>query len=211
MFYNILNKERKDILPLLKNFKKDFYLAGGTALALQLGHRDSIDFDFFCQTSIKTQELFERIKEVFSGRKILKIQDERDTLTVIIDEYLKLSFFGYKYDLIEELIDEPNLKLASIADIACMKLSAITGRASNKDYIDLYYVLQDIDLADLLEQTSKKFPDIDRNLILKSLVYFDDIEMEPIMFKNDKEISFEKIKDFLKKKVFDYFGDKASR
>ena len=92
-----------------------------------------------------------------------------------------------------------------------MKLSAITGRASNKDYIDLYYVLQDIDLADLLEQTSKKFPDIDRNLILKSLVYFDDIEIEPIMFKNDKEIGFEKIKDFLKKKVFDYFGGETSK
>ncbi|MCK4386720.1 MAG: nucleotidyl transferase AbiEii/AbiGii toxin family protein [Candidatus Pacebacteria bacterium] len=211
MFYNILDKNRVAVLPLLKNFKKDFYLAGGTALALHLGHRDSIDFDFFRQKDIKTQELFERIKEVFKEHKILKIQDEHNTLAVIIDENIKLSFFSYKYNLIEDLIDEPNLKLASVAEIACMKLSAITGRAGNKDYIDLYYILQNMPLTDLLEKAAKKFPDLDRNLILKSLVYFDDLEMEPIMFKNNKEIDFETVKDFLKKKVFEDFGGKASQ
>ena len=208
MFYNILDKKRTTILSLLKTFKEDFYLAGGTALALQLGHRDSIDFDFFCRTSFQTIELFEKIKKVFKEYDLLKIQDDHDTLTVIVDENIKLSFFSYKYDLIDNLIDEPNLKLASVAEIACMKLSAVTGRASNKDYIDLYYILQEMSLADLLEKVSKKFPDIDQNLILKSLVYFDDIEMEPIMFKNNKDIDFKKIKDFLKKKVFEVFGDK---
>lgn len=63
MFYNILDKKRKDILPLFKSFKKDFYLAGGTALALQVGHRDSIDFDFFTQKTINTITLFKKLKK----------------------------------------------------------------------------------------------------------------------------------------------------
>ena len=73
MHYKILNKKRRDILLLLHNFKKDFYLAGGTALALQLGHRDSIDFNFFSLKNLNTNKLFEQIKEFFLDYKILKI------------------------------------------------------------------------------------------------------------------------------------------
>jgi len=184
MFYNILDEKRRKVLPYLKNFKEDFYLAGGTALALQIGHRDSIDFDFFSEKKVDTKKLFEKIRVVFVGQKVVKVQDELNTLTVLIDKSVKLSFFGYNYSLLEELINEPNLKLASVLDIASMKLIAITSRASNKDYIDLYYLLQDISLKDLLDKTSKKFPEVDRNLVLKSLVYFADIEIEPILFKN---------------------------
>ena len=203
MFYDILDKKRIAILPLLKEFKEDFYLVGGTALALQTGHRDSIDFDFFCQEDINTQKLFEKVKEVFKGQKVLKTQDERNTLTVLIDKTIEISFFSYKYDLVGELVEEPNLKLASVLDIGCMKLSAITSRGISKDYIDLYYILQDIDLSYLLDKSAEKFPDLDRNLILKSLVYFNDVEMEPIKFKHNKDIDFEKVKIFLRKKVLE--------
>jgi predicted nucleotidyltransferase component of viral defense system len=203
MFYDILDKKRIAILPLLKEFKEDFYLVGGTALALQTGHRDSIDFDFFCQEDINTQKLFEKVKEVFKGQKVLKTQDERNTLTVLIDKTIEISFFSYKYDLVGELVEEPNLKLASVLDIGCMKLSAITSRGISKDYIDLYYILQDIDLSYLLDKSAEKFPDLDRNLILKSLVYFNDIEVEPIKFKHNKTIDFEKVKIFLRKKVLE--------
>ena len=175
MFYNILDKKRLAILPLLKNFKKDFYLAGGTGLALQLGHRDSIDFDFFSKNNINTQELFLKIKDVFKNHKILKTQEEKNTLTVFIDENIKLSFFTYNYKLIEKLINEPNLRIASILDIACMKLSAIVSRATNKDYIDLYFIIKKIPLKLILNKLNKKLPELDINLVLKSLVYFEDI------------------------------------
>ena len=201
MFYDILDKKRLDLLPLFKNFKKDFYLGGGTALALQMGHRDSIDFDFFKEGEIDTQKLFRDLEEFFAGHHLLKIQEERDTLSLIVDDSVKLSFFGYEYKLIKELIEEENLKLASIEDIGCMKLSAITGRASNKDYIDLYYILQSIDLKDLLEKASQKFPNLDKNLILKSLVYFDDINLEPIMFRNNNHIDLSEVKKFLEDKI----------
>lgn len=201
MFYNILDKKRLELLPLFKNFKKDFYLGGGTALALQIGHRDSIDFDFFKEEEIATQKLFDNLEEFFTGHHLLKVQEERSTLGLIIDDSVKLSFFSYRYQLVKELIDEENLKLASMEDIGCMKLSAIIGRASNKDYIDLYYILQSVALEDLLEKAAKKFPDLDRNLILKSLVYFEDIGLEPIMFKNNHRVDFEKVEKFLEKKV----------
>jgi len=201
MFYDILDKKRLDLLPLFKNFKNDFYLAGGTALALQIGHRDSIDFDFFKEGEIDTQKLFRDLEEFFAEHHLLKVQEERDTLSLIADDSVKLSFFGYKYKLIKELIDEENIKLASIEDIGCMKLSAITGRASNKDYIDLYYILQNINLTDLLEKASQKFPNLDKNLILKSLVYFDDINLEPIMFKNNNHVDLLEVKKFLEGKI----------
>src|SRR3989344_5711569 len=201
MFYDILDKKRIDLLPLFKNFKKDFYLGGGTALALQIGHRDSIDFDFFKEGEIDAKKLFGNLKEIFNGHPVLKVQEEFNTLSLIVLDDIKLSFFGYKYKLIKELVYEEDLNLASVEDIGCMKLSAITGRASSKDYVDLYYILQNVDLAELLEKILKKLPDLDKNLILKSLVYFEDVIFEPIMFKNNNHIDFEAVKKFLEEKV----------
>ncbi|MCF7820596.1 MAG: nucleotidyl transferase AbiEii/AbiGii toxin family protein [Candidatus Pacebacteria bacterium] len=202
MFYDILDKKRLEILPLLKVFKEEFYLARGTALALQIGHRDSVDFDFFTKIDIDTNNLFLKIKEVFSDFKIVKIQEDKNTLTVLIDKDIKLSFFSYKYNLLRTGVDEDNLYLASIEDIACMKLSAILSRGTNKDYIDLYYIFKNYDFKEILLLCQKKFKDIDINLILKSLVYFDDIEHEPINFKHD-EISFEQVKKFLEELIKD--------
>lgn len=82
-----------------------------------------------------------------------------------------------------------------------MKLSAITGRASNKDYIDLYFISQKIGFKQLLDQAKNKFKNIDINLILKSLVYFDDIEEDEIIYKNNNDINFSEIKKFLIEKV----------
>lgn len=197
MFYDILDEKRIKILPLLKNFKEEFYLAGGTSLALQIGHRDSVDFDFFKQDNIDTSKLFGKIKNIFHGYKILKIQEEKNTLTVLVDENIKLSFFSYKYKLIKETRKEKCLSLASVEDIACMKLSAILSRATNKDYIDLYYIFKKYDFEKILNLCEKKFDDIDVNLILKSLVYFDDVELEPIIFKHGNQIKFDEVKKFL--------------
>lgn len=201
MFYDILNDKRKDTLSLFRDFKNDFYLAGGTALALQIGHRDSVDFDFFTKKDIRTEDLFDRLKEIFKDHKILKIQEEKNTLTVLADSDIKISFFTYKYELLNDLIDEENFRLASIEDIACMKLSAICSRASNKDYIDLYYILKNIQLDTLLQKASKKFPDVDISLIIKSLVFFDDILIEPIIFKHDNFVDMPEIKKFMENKV----------
>ena len=201
MQYDILSKERFEILPLLANFKKDFYLAGGTALALQLGHRDSVDFDFFSPKDIDTAKLFEKIREVFSEHNLVRTQEEKNTLTLIIDGNIKLSFFSYFYKLVEPLIEDEYFHLASMVDIGCMKLMAVVSRATNKDYVDIYYILQQVSLKKLLDALQEKIPELDRNLVLKSLVYFSDISEEPLMFKKGKELGLETIKKFFVQEV----------
>ena len=204
MFYNILDQKRIDLLPKLLVFKKDFYLAGGTALALHLGHRDSIDFDFFSQKDFDTAVLFTQIENIFQDFVVQKVQDEKNTLTVIIDEDIKLSFFTYKYPLLDEFVSEEYLNLGSVSDIACMKLSAIVSRSTMKDYVDLYFILQDVEFSQLLDLVQQKFPPLDFNLIFKSLVYFDDIIDEPIVFKNNYFVSLEEIKSFFQRIVVEY-------
>ena len=204
MYYNILDKKRINILPLLGLLDDKWYLAGGTALALQIGHRDSVDFDFFIDDDFDTNILFEKLREIFEDYTIVKIQDEKNTLTIILDEEIKISFFTYKYKLLKPLIIEKYLRLASIEDIACMKLSAIVSRATQKDYVDLYFVLHKISLNKLLEYTKIKFPELDTGLILKSLIYFVDIDNEKILFKNNKEVDFEEVKKYLQDTVVKY-------
>ncbi len=201
MHYEILDKKRAEILPLLKPFKGNFYLAGGTALALQIGHRDSLDFDFFNSGDLDTRKLYEKIRTVFDGHELLKTQEENNTLSVFVDKDIKLSFFTYSYKLLEPPLEEEFLRVASVTDIACMKFSAITGRASNKDYIDLYIILQDEDLNDLLEKCAVKMPDLDPILVIKSLAYFEDIEEEKIKFTPGHEVEFKKVKEFLSEKA----------
>jgi hypothetical protein len=203
-FWDILDQKRINILPLFKDFKEDFYLAGGTALALQLGHRDSIDFDFFSENSFSIKDLTQKAEKIFQNHKVAKIQEEKDTLTFVIDDNIKISFFAFAYQLIKPLLDEDNFKMASLEDIGAMKLSAITSRSVLKDYIDLYFILHKISLGELFKLTKEKFPTIDINLILKSLVYFDDIQEEPILFKHEGDISFESVKKYLSETVTKY-------
>lgn len=196
----ILSNDRRKLLPVLAKYKSDFYLAGGTGLALQLGHRDSVDFDFFNPKPFESNQFFEEnIKTVFPAVKI--IQSAQNTLSVIVDESVNLSFLSYQYPLINPLVKSEFFNIGSIADIGCMKLSAITSRSSFKDYVDIYYVLQIIHLDQLLKYASEKYPSLDIMVILKSLVYFGDIVLEPILFKDNNHPTLEDIKQFLNKTV----------
>ena len=199
MYWNILDEQRRSVLPAL-GFCRDegFYLAGGTALALQIGHRDSVDFDFFKNDAFDTGLLFERLREALSGWPLVKVQDERSTLGLVVAESIKLSFMAYQYPLLRPVVATDHLDLADIADIGCMKLSAITGRATRKDYIDLHFILQRIPLQDLLALCAVKLPQLDRALILKALVFFDDLDSEPILYTKDHAIPFEDVKKFLR-------------
>ena len=202
---NILDEKRQAILPLFKDFSKDgFYLAGGTGLALLLGHRDSIDFDFFKEGDFDTDILIENISKQFTSHKLTVTQKEINTVSVLIDENILISFFGYHHSLLMPLVKSEYFNIASMVDIGCMKLSAITSRYTDKDYVDLYFILQNITLPELLENFIKKYPNFDKTMILKSLVYFDDLIEEPILFKENHDVSLEIIKEFLQKTVKDY-------
>jgi hypothetical protein len=205
LHWNILDNKRQAVLPLMKDFSnRGFYLAGGTGLSLQLGYRDSIDFDFFKEGDFDTSILIEEISTAFNSHQIVITQQEKNTVSCLIDGTIKLSFFGYSHSLLQSLIKTDYFDIASIIDIGCMKLSAITSRYVEKDYVDLYFILQNISLSELLESFVKKYPNFDKTLILKSLVYFDDILREPILFKEGHDVSFDMIKLFLQKTVKEY-------
>jgi len=211
LFFDILSPSRKTILPFLEAFKDEYYLAGGTALALQLGHRDSIDFDFFQLDSFDTDKLFLLCQRTFENMSIQKIQEEKDTLSVLIDEEIKISFFSYPYNNIAPTLDTDYLRLASVVDIALMKMSAIMQRATLKDYVDLYFILKNQPLFSIIPHIKEKFPSIDPSLVLKSMVYFDDVELVEIAFKHYKNVDFVSVQKFLIEEVGKYLDSEIQK
>jgi hypothetical protein len=157
----------------------DFYLAGGTALALQLGHRISVDLDLFSPSLLAVEPLASTLE--------LQLPDVRVDLTAPRTLYLDLqgvqvSLLGYDYPLLEpaKVIDPGLLPLAGVDDIGAMKLAAIASRGSRKDFIDLWWVVRSgRPLRDLLALYSRKFRSRDIGHVVRSLTYFDDAEREP--------------------------------
>lgn len=154
----------------------NFYLAGGTALALQLGHRKSIDLDWFTKEFPK----HEQIKQTFSELGPIVIHESPGTIDLVIQD-VKISFLEYKYPLLESLVEFEKIKMASVIDIACMKISAISSRGSKKDFVDLFEVMKKYPLSNILQAFHDKFVDVSYQdtHILKSLVFFDDANEDP--------------------------------
>lgn len=203
MHEEILKKKTKHLLNEIGKIKslKSFYLAGGTALALQIRHRKSIDLDWFSQRPFLTKEIKKRLENL--GK--LKIDEEKkDTLNCSLNG-TKLSFFEYPYKVLFPFIKYNNIKIADLRDIACMKIDAISSRGSKKDFIDLYFLLQNFSLESLLELFDKKYKGIEYNRlhILKSLTYFKETENQPMPIML-KKIAWLNIKKEINKKVKDY-------
>lgn len=176
----------KHSLELLKELEEDrsphlsgWTLAGGTGLALRLGHRISEDLDFFRSDSLDPRKLHDVLAAY--GEYETSQEDER-TLTVIIRN-TKLSFFCVRDPFLFEPDNYRFFSIASIGDIALMKLAAISGRGSRKDFADLFIILQDApSLEDYFLMLPNKYGKSRVNTyhILKSLTYFDDAEAEPM-------------------------------
>ncbi len=206
LHWDILDAKRTAILPLLSPLtQQGFYLAGGTGLALQLGHRDSIDFDFFIASDFDDFALRNLVESVFEAHTVAFTQQGKNTLSCLVDESIQLSFLGYAYPLVAPLVPTEYFPIASVEDIGCMKLSAITGRSVEKDYVDLYCILKQLPLAKLLSLSEQKHPSLDASLILKSLVYFEDVLQEDILYKEGYDVSFTEIQEFLNETVTSYF------
>jgi predicted nucleotidyltransferase component of viral defense system len=172
-------------------FITDFYLSGGTALSLQLGHRESEDLDFFCE------HIFEPSKMQIELEKLGILSDteiDDNTLNGYMDG-VKVQFLGYPYPLLESVIDYEGVKLSSVIDIACTKLQTIGARGSRKDFLDLYILLQQYTLNELIEKMKAKYVKTDYNLphILKSIVYFADAE-DQAMPRLHRKIEWEQVK-----------------
>lgn len=204
MHPGILDKNQLAIVKKLKLTKvPGFYLAGGTALALQIDHRTSIDFDFYGQKKFSSSQLAKDIKKTFPNADMLFTAE--DTLKSKIGE-TELSFFYYSYRLLEPPNKYQGISIASLADIAAMKLAAIVQRGTRRDFIDIYFLLNIYTLEKLIDFAIKKYPGYQPMLILRSLIYFEDAEEKetrPLEIF-DPNFSWPKVKDKLFKEVKKY-------
>ncbi|MEJ5351737.1 MAG: nucleotidyl transferase AbiEii/AbiGii toxin family protein [Melioribacteraceae bacterium] len=198
LFYNILDSKSKYILENLKEFKKHFYLAGGTGLALLMGHRKSDDFDFFTHKEFNEINIHKFINENFHSNVINYLQNEKDTITVLINDKIKLSFFSLSYQNYLPLIETKYFNLADEREIGVMKLISLL-RAAYRDYVDLYFILKKYPLAEIISLAQKKHPEIDIEIYLKSLVSFDDIEIMPLKFTKGNKVSHKQVFNYIKK------------
>jgi len=151
---------------------RDFVLVGGTSLALQIGHRKSVDLDFFGNHAIDKDEILELLSPLGECRPIHLTKN----ILVLDLNGLKIDFANYSYPLLKPFIVEDGLRLISKEDIGAMKLSAITGRGTRRDFIDLFFLLKEFSLKQLLSFYLNKFDDGAEFLVARSLVYFDDAE-----------------------------------
>jgi nucleotidyltransferase AbiEii toxin of type IV toxin-antitoxin system len=157
---------------------QSFYLAGGTGLALHIGHRRSIDLDFFSREPFDPEAILGKA-ESLEGVHVLS--KDLETLHLTIRD-TKVSFLGYRYPLLFPCQEISEVKVADPRDIACMKVSAIASRGTKRDFVDLYAVSKHHDLGQILEWFKSKYAKANYSMVhvLKSLTYFEDAEKDPM-------------------------------
>ena len=176
-----------ELLELLKTIMSDslfndFNLVGGTALSLQIGHRNSIDIDLFGVCSINEEKFIAKIEKLGS----FEIFKRSKNIIISSINGVKTDFVNYKYPLLENPQILDGIRFVSKKDIAAMKLNAIMGRGSKKDFVDLYFLSQEFSLTEMISFYEKKYNDGSVFMLLKSLTYFDDADIQilPKMYKD---------------------------
>jgi predicted nucleotidyltransferase component of viral defense system len=178
---------------------KNAYLAGGTSLALQVGHRISIDLDFFTQHEFNEAELSTKLSTFPEF-----IQDGTAKWTVWGKiGVTKFSIFYYNYPLLEPTVPFAGIQLASLADIAAMKIHAIEDRGTKRDFIDCYFLAKKYTLEEMLGFYQKKYGVLEDHMysILRSLDYFEDAEKENEMPRMLTEVNWEEVKEYFRKET----------
>jgi predicted nucleotidyltransferase component of viral defense system len=179
LHYQSIHPKTLELLKELQQteFLQTFNLVGGTALALQIGHRKSIDIDLFGRTDFESSELNTKLNAL--QREIKIIKNSKNINIYSIDQ-IKVDIVNYHYPWLQPTLTMNGLKLASIEDIAAMKLAAVTGRGTKKDFIDLFFLLKKYSLYDLIDFYNRKYADGSVFMVLKSLTYFEDAESDPL-------------------------------
>lgn len=195
LYYETIDTKTLGLIKQLQNTSicSELRLVGGTALALQLGHRKSVDIDLFGKISADIND-FSELNQLFNDIKIINRNKSVNIYTI---NGIKVDFVNFIYTWLQQPVIIDDIIMAHIDDIIAMKLSAITGRGSKKDFIDLFFLLQHCSFENMLGLYSRKFPDGSIFLVLKSLSYFVDAEKDlmPAMLK---PLSWEQVKKHIK-------------
>jgi len=198
--FEILDKKRLEVFNLLSGFKKYGILGGGTAIALQIKHRKSYDFDIFLEKSIP-EELVSDLKGLFPTFQILR--EETNQFDFVVQDEIKLTFLKHAFPPLHPLVETNSLSLFGLKDLASNKAATIGRRGVWRDYIDLFFLIKNgiSNLEDIITETEKRFGgEFNKRLFLEQLVYTKDIKDFEIDFL-DKRYSPREVNTFFEDQV----------
>jgi hypothetical protein len=204
MHKEILNKKQLDLLPLLASFKREFYLAGGTAIALHIGHRRSIDFDLFKKSELNTKKIVSKLS--VNNIPILITRNVSGQLDLVLND-VKLTFLEYPFNIYSECNFEQYLKLPSLLELAAMKAYAIGRRSKWKDYVDLYFILKyHFSITEISRKANEIYEQLfSEKLFRAQLCFFEDIDYTEAVEYLVQPVTEEDIKSFLVEVATDLF------
>lgn len=191
MHKEILTKKQTELLPLVKSFAKDFGLVGGTAVALHLGHRRSIDFDLFTKKEFDNLKIRKRILKFKKIERVLR--DEVGQYTIVIDT-IRFTFFYYPFTINFSEHFKNVIKLPDVLTLGAMKAYALGRRAKWKDYVDLYFVMKKYSGIEKVIKKAKQIfaHEFNEKLFRSQLAYFKDIDYtEKIIYLKNFEMDDE--------------------
>jgi hypothetical protein len=197
MHPDILSKEQKELLPLIQQFKREFYLVGGTAIALQVGHRRSIDFDMFKLSSLNAAKTLKKLSTAKNPYVVTRRVSEQ--INLVMNE-VKITFYQYPYAIEANVNFENVIKMPDLLTLAAMKAYALGRRAKWKDYVDLYFLLRDYyTLNQIVEKADSLFGQMFSGKLFRAqLAFHKDIDYsEPVEYMSGFEVGEQEVKDFL--------------
>ena len=193
----ILTKEQAKLLPIISDFSKEFGLVGGTAIALYIGHRESIDFDIFSLKKFGNLQVKNKINRQKKIDNI--IVNKLGEFTVLISG-TKITFFHYPFKIRFSKNFDNIIKMPDLLTLAAMKAYALGMRAKWKDYVDLYFIMKDFhSIQEIVKKAKEIFKnEFNQRMFRTQLSFFEDIDYrEEIMFKKGFETKDEEIKEKL--------------
>jgi hypothetical protein len=202
MHKEIFSDNQLKLLPLVKEFKHGYYLVGGTAIALYLGHRRSIDFDLFKYSAINPKLIISKItSHKFKFQVTRRVSEQ---LNIIVNG-VTFTFFNYPYTIEAKCNFENIVRMPALLDLAAMKAFALGRRSKWKDYVDLYFLLKDhFTITQISTRGVEIFDQLFSEKLFRAQVcYFNDINYdEPVEYLVDPPLE-EEIRSFLTEKAID--------
>jgi len=204
MHTEILTGKQVELLPFIKKYKQSFYMVGGTAIALHIGHRQSIDFYLFTMSKLNKSRIKSTLLQIPFNQ--IPIFEDYDQLHLVID-HVKVTFFSFPYPVLHPINVESYITIPSLLSLAAMKAFALGRRAKWKDYVDLYFILRDYyTIKEISGEAEKNFSQqFSEKLFREHLAFHKDIDYtEPVEYIT-KPVNETEIKEFLVDKATDLF------
>jgi hypothetical protein len=205
MHHEIFNSDQLEMLPYIKGFHRSFYMVGGTAIALHIGHRRSIDFDLFTLSQLNKSRIKGKLLQI--PFKQIPIFEDYDQLHLLINN-VKFTFFSYPYSIQHPVKIDSIITIPSLLSLAAMKAFAMGRRAKWKDYVDLFFIIRDYYSIEEISLEAKKIFDqfFSEKLFREKLSFHKDIDYsEPVEFLVPP-VPDDEIKAFLIDKATDIFS-----